>query len=235
MLFRSRVTYDGQTTSRQCDFYMVANRLLYDDFGDPGTGWATGDRTNYSLNYVDGEYQMLVKSPYRVVRSTAPGLNLGDAVLEVEARNAGSVVGAYGLLLAISADNQSFYMLAVSSDGFYKVTLLASGAWETLIDWTESPFVSRAEAINHLMTVRRGDEISLYANGAYLATVMDSTLGSGGVGLVAQAFEEGGVDLRFDSFRAYQPEGFATSAEPGPQGGSDRDADVQAPDLGPGR
>ncbi|MFQ5858097.1 MAG: IPT/TIG domain-containing protein [Anaerolineae bacterium] len=124
------VTYAGQTTTQSAMFYLADDLTLADDFSDPGSGWPSVDRTNYAIGYLDGEYRIFIKSSNRSTWAT-PGLNLSDVVLEVDARNASSISGAYGLMFALSDDGQSHYSLFVSSNGSFQIAKHTPSGWQS--------------------------------------------------------------------------------------------------------
>jgi hypothetical protein len=201
--YTASVMSHEQTTSAAVVFYVADSVAMSDDFSDDQSGWSTNQTANYSVGYLAGEYRIWITAAGRLVRVT-PGLNLTDSVLEVEARNAGSVLGDYGLLFALSDDSQSFYIFLVSSNGKYAIFEHTPGGWETIQTWTASPWLSTGQGLNRIMSVHHQGQISVYANGAHLVTLPDDTLTGGRVGLVAQSSDEAGVDVRFDNFSAYR-------------------------------
>ena len=60
-------------------------------------------------------------------------------------------------------------------------------------------------AVNHLRADCAGDSLTFYVNGFKVASVQDSTLKAGGVGLLAGTFDQPGVDVIFDNFVALKP------------------------------
>ena len=90
------------------------------------------------------------------------------------------------------------------ADGFYQIAHHTAAGWQHPQDWTASSALNQGEASNHLMVVRRGTQIAVYASGADLITVTDSSVTSGRVGLLARTFDEANADARFDNFRAYR-------------------------------
>lgn len=67
------------------------------------------------------------------------------------------------------------------------------------------PFIGAAMASNHLMVVRRGNELSAFANGQHLVTVTDAELPAAGwQGLIANVWAAP-AEARFDNFRVYEP------------------------------
>ena len=70
---------------------------------------------------------------------------------------------------------------------------------QTLIDWTYAPAIAAGNATNHLMVIRSGKTIELFANGTMLSQFSDDTVGAGFIGLASSSFADN-VDTRFDNF-----------------------------------
>jgi hypothetical protein len=102
-----------------------------------------------------------------------------------------------------------FYAFTVSTDGRYRVRkMFQSGAegWETLLDWKDSPYLETGVAANRLQVVCVGSQISLYVNGQYLTTVLNSSYAGGEIGLAVGTFEDEARALfYFDDLRVYAP------------------------------
>ena len=181
--------------------------LFCDDFEDPASGWMVDDNATRRFAYVEGEYQILVKPESRYVRiSHGSGFKYTDCGVEVDGRLATDTYGAYGLLFGITSDWDS-YVFQVVSRGKYALWRLEGGSWHTLVGWTSSTHINEGQGSNHLRVVRRGSAIGLYVNGHHLTTVSDSCfLGPLRVGLIATAYTNPDVDVRFDDFCVYPVE-----------------------------
>jgi len=202
--FRGSVVYGGQSTSDSVVFYVADSVALSDDFSDPQSGWPIAQTGNYTVGYRDGEYQILFTVAGRLVRVT-PGLNLTGSVLEVVAHNANNITGDYGLMFALDDGGQRYTIFLVRArDGSYALFEHTPAGWTTIQTWTTSPWLSTGQGRNHLMTIHRDGTISVYANGRYLQSFQADGLTGGRVGLVAQAGDQAGVDVRFDDFSAYR-------------------------------
>ena len=60
-------------------------------------------------------------------------------------------------------------------------------------------------SMNHLRADCVGEQLTFYVNFTEVASVTDSDLPSGDVGVLAGSFSEPGVDVLFDQFVVIQP------------------------------
>ncbi len=175
---------------------------LYDPFDDPNSGWPRADDANRRVDYVNEEYQILIKAPLLYVGVT-PGLRCSDCAIELDGRFASSSYGAWGILFGIT-DTFDAYLFRVDGAQQYSLYKRSGAAWQALIDWTPSAHIRPGQESNHLRVERRGTEIRLYANGQHLQSFMDgSFVGSLRVGATASTFASADVDVRLDDFTVY--------------------------------
>jgi len=171
-----------------------------DDFSNPSSGWPVGDKPGeYRVEYLDGEYRILVRPTTWCVRSPSP-FSCTNCSVEADGRFASEIYGSYGILFGITED-WDFYLFQV--DGAQEYNLLKwQGGWYTLVPWTYSDHINPGQTPNHLRVIRNGSQIALYVNGHLLTTVTDSSFtGNLRVGLAAVAYAQSDVDARFDNFR----------------------------------
>ena len=173
--------------------------LLGDDFGDPGSGWPTGNNPVVTYQYLDGEYRVLVKSPSSTAWMPSPLAAPADYEVEVTMRFA-STVGGNGGLIVDAVDAGHHYYFALTNDGDYSLQRL-SGSTTFLIDWTAAPAFNPYPQANRIRLVRDGSVIKLYLNGEFLAMTADSSYyGGAPVGVRAATTGSPNVDVRFDDF-----------------------------------
>ena len=182
-------------------------RLYFDDFSDPASGWLVDDDDSRRYAYVDGEYQIWLKTA-SLWRAVTRGFRCTDCAIEVDGRFASSAYGAYGIMFGIT-DDWHGYVFRVNAQQEYSLFRFTD-QWDALVDWTASPALNAGQAVNHLRTVRDGSDIALYANGQHLATTSDDALtGSLRVGLYARAVDVADVDARFDNLAVHAVNGGA--------------------------
>jgi hypothetical protein len=197
--------------SAPTDVGFVPGALLYeDDFEDPASGWDAYNDGDTLAIYSGGEYRLAVYTDSYVVWTTPdPALELGDFILEVEARQVeGPLDNNLGLLVRYQEEDDSFYWFQISSDGYFSVDLREAEDWVSLIGWQASEAIRQGlDATNHLRLVCRGNEFTFYVNDEPLTTLVDEAYAAGNIGLAAGAFDEPGVVIHFDNLKVYALEG----------------------------
>jgi hypothetical protein len=116
--------------------------------------------------------------------------------------------GHYGVLCRYQ-DADGFYYFAVSADGYYAIFRRAEGDMRILTGdgsgMLPSPHIKTGTQVNRVLGVCDGDELSLYVNGQWLATVTDNEYARGDVGLGASSGPGGGTRIVFDNFVVTAP------------------------------
>jgi hypothetical protein len=168
-----------------------------DDFSNPNSGWPVVEDSTSKIGYLNGEYQIFIKSANIVLRVGYDN-PIADFQVELDARDAASIDGSNGIYFG--STNAGFYDFEVGYGQFALFRYdLANPPGASLIDPTTSPAIQSGNASNHLKVTRSGTTITLFANGTQLAQINDGTLGPGGVGMVASSFSPN-FDVRFDNF-----------------------------------
>jgi len=187
--------------------------LFKDDFSDTSSGWVRSTvHPDYNLR--SGSVIDYAGDGYRIFANTAndfywsnPGLSFEDVRVEVDAtRVAGPEINQIGLLCRYRDEN-NFYFFIVSSDGYYaigkfmdeEISLLGNAQMQ------RSKAVNAGDTVNHLRADCVGKTLTFYINDQPVGIVEDADLTSGDVGLLAGAFDDAGVDVRFDNFVVYKP------------------------------
>jgi hypothetical protein len=177
-----------------------------DDFSAPEGGWAETSDLQSVKKYQNGQYHISVNASELFIWSTA-GQDLTDFMVEVEATQvSGPNDNGYGLLFRFQ-DDQHFYRIDISGDGFYLLSKRSEDQWVTLVDWTESPFIHKGQATNRLKVICQSSQISLYVNDRHLTDFSDVSYNHGDIGLFAGTLSQGGVHISFDNLKVWVPEG----------------------------
>jgi hypothetical protein len=181
----------------------VGEVLQEDRFDDPNSGWDIYTVDQGSVGYDDGAYRIVVQATeYDVWATSNWGLALADFVIEVDARRVeGPLDNDYGVLVRYQPDDDNFILFAISSDGSYTVQTFRDREWGLLVDWTETDAVRDPAATNRLRVECLGSRMRFVVNGTPLAEVEDAAFDSGDVGLLAGAFDQGGVVIAFDNLQ----------------------------------
>jgi len=104
-------------------------------------------------------------------------------------------------------DGSNFYILAISSDGYYGIIKVKGGTLELLgaKDMQPNEMIIQGNATNHLRADCVNDTLALYANGQLLTSVQDSDFKTGDVGLEVSTRLQAGVDILFDNLSVIKP------------------------------
>ncbi len=159
-----------------------------------------------------GEYHLRADGGPAIV--SVQGAPLSDTTLAasvrlVEPDSVGGLAFRY-------TDPSNFYYLLISRDGQYTLGMLRDGTNELLMPWTASPAIRQAGAANNLWISAAGLQIAVYANGQELTRLTEGALGSGTVGLIAQAAAGQQALVAFDNVLAYGMLAGVVSSTPGP-------------------
>lgn len=173
-----------------------------DDFSDPASGWPVGDDGDSLLDYVSGEYHILVR-PVQGGAGAYPGFQASDYSVSVDLRNPNGVDGSYGIAFGIADDWSTYYTLEIYPDGWYGIYRYDPNDVITLSEAFSSAIYQGA-AGNQIKVERIGASINTYANGQLLASVTDATYtGYRYIGLAVASYDQPNVDIRFDNFSVY--------------------------------
>jgi len=180
--------------------------LYHDDFSDPTSGWPQTTSTNGTLGYSEGGYQILVKSPGYDFWAVS-GQPYGDVQIEADAtRLAGPVYNRFGLICHYQ-DKDNSYVFIISSDGYYAIGKIKNGAISLLGQkmMAYSGVIQQGSGANHLRFDCIGSSLKGYVNGQAIAITEDADFSGGDAGLITGAFDEGGVEVKFEHFVVYKP------------------------------
>ncbi len=180
--------------------------LFADDFSK-STGWGMSKQAGGEAEYSSaGWLRIRVSKPQTDYWSVA-GKNFRDVQIDVDAAKLnGPDNNLFGVLCRY-VDKENFYMLLISSDGYYGIARLKGGQYSMIgADQLQySGAIARGVARNHLQVGCAGSKLSLFANGQKLEEAQDAEFSSGDVGLLAGAYQVEGVDIVFDNFVVKKP------------------------------
>ena len=183
-------------------------KLFQDDFSNPESGWASWNDNGSIIDYHLGSYRIYVDKPNTVYWST-PEKIFRDVTIEVEAAKVGGPDDNVFGVICRYQDADNFYLLTISSDGYYGIGKYKNGAFSYLgtesMQYNANQAIHLGKTTNHIRADCINSTLILYANGIKLAQVEDHDFSSGDVGLVAAAFDAFGTDILFDNFIAKIP------------------------------
>ncbi|UCC77453.1 MAG: hypothetical protein JSW37_03585 [Anaerolineales bacterium] len=172
---------------------------LFDDFSDVSSGWLISDTPDYSVGYLGGEYQVLIKTSRAIV--VPADLRCFDPSVEVDARYASANYGAYGLAMSSCDSLKDYYDVLIHESGQYQIGMTINGQRQLLVGWTPVAHINRGQSTNRVRLVRSGSQLSVYINGHFAETISDASLSGPFVPrLMGVAYDVPNVDIRFDDF-----------------------------------
>ena len=173
--------------------------ILEDDFSDPKSGWAQAIDHEGETKYENGEYLIQVNEPMYLAWSDQEYF-YDSLVIEADLRVVEPVGDAdFGFVCGM-IDNQNFYALEISEDGFYSIWKTIDGQTSSLVDWTYSQEVASGGPFK-LSARCNSEQLVLALNGTILASSSDSDFTPGGIGMIAGTFDIPGVKVAFDNLK----------------------------------
>lgn len=185
----------------------VVGPLFQDDFTSSKSRWVNEQDEQFARQYQDGVYRIQVNVPWMNTWSYPRGLSFSDVRIDVKAqRVAGEKNNVFGILCRYQ-DGSNFYQLLVSSDGYYDISKVKNGKRVPLVDeqLLPSELIPQDYDIMLLTAVCQGEQLELLVNGVPIIRATDGEFSEGNVGLLAGAFDRGGVEIYFDDFLVWQP------------------------------
>ena len=175
-------------------------------FDEPGS-WRVGEDLEASGQVVDGVFRLAVE-PYNSYFWTTAGQDFSNGVFKVEATQVeGAANPGYGMMLRVDDQQDNFYMLLVSSDGWVLVArcfLACSGDNRTALvndDWFESDAVNQGVGeTNELKVEANSGNLIFYVNNQQVGAVTDTAVAGSDIGLIVRTIDVGDVVVEFDNF-----------------------------------
>ncbi|TAK11910.1 MAG: hypothetical protein EPO32_10365 [Anaerolineae bacterium] len=191
-----------------------ANLLYEDDFSNTGSGWDRYSDSDGSTDYSNNQYQITINTSQWLMWAN-PGRSFTDAIIEVDATTVGLTAESdteddnnFGIICR-HQDTDNFYVLVISSDGYYGIRKRFQGASELafigLDGMDTSDAINTGNATNHLKAECVGGTLRLIVNGTTLLEVTDTDIPSGDSGLMAGTFSSTSTTILFDNFSVRQP------------------------------
>lgn len=183
-----------------------SNRLLFqDDFSDTSRQWLFSETPDGFSGIDDGVLRLATNSG-NADAWARPGLNLQDIRVEVNAiKINGDRNNRFGILCRVQDANR-YYVLLVSSDGYYGIGKVNGNNYQLLGSQALLPseLIPKGNAFLRLRGDCVGDRLALFVNDQLIQEVRDGEYSSGDVGLMAGTYSSG-TEILFDDFRLYQP------------------------------
>jgi len=184
--------------------------LFHDDFSDPNSGWESYKNDNGSAAYESGGYGMHVVTANWMIWNTLPDIFQNDIRVEVDATKIdGPDEDSLGVICRYQ-DNENYYYFAIANDGYAAIYKYLQGKFTVISSedgkGQQVDGIYSGSITNHIRADCVGSTLTLYVNGAQVATATDDSFTGGQVGLLAGSTSDtGGVDILFDNFFVYRP------------------------------
>jgi hypothetical protein len=182
------------------------NIIFQDDFSNPESGWQRASGANGINDYDDGVYQIRVDAINSDIWSTI-GMNVKNTIIEVDTFKAGgSRDNRFGILCR-AVSNEKFYLLMISSDGYYGIGKVNGNQYQLLNANTMMPsdMIKKGSAFNQIRADCVDNQLRLWVNGIKLVEITDDEYMSGDIGIFAGTYSTPGTDIRFDDFIVKEP------------------------------
>ena len=206
MLAGLACNFSGFSLSKNLEKEAAPGEVLFSDtFSDDSGGWNTWTDNNSIVDYNSGGLRFYINEKDYNFWSR-PQNDFQDVMVEVLAtRVSGTDDNHFGVICHYE-NRDNYYALVISSDGYYGIIKVLQGSYHLLNDHTlqYSEAIKQGGETNHIQALCSGSELTLTVNGEELASVQDSDISSGGVGLITASYETPGVDILFDNFVVYK-------------------------------
>jgi len=184
----------------------VSEILYQDDFSSVSRGWISLRDEEGITDFDQGGYRIRVDREEFFFWAN-PGLTLSDVRIEVDATKIGGPdQNEFGVICRYK-DEFNFYFFTITSDGYYGITKVIDDEYVLIgmENLREASVINQGNATNHIRVDCKGDTLRLFINGNLLAEVLDDTITSGDVGLIAGTYDDPGTDILFDNLMVVRP------------------------------
>lgn len=181
--------------------------VLADDFTHPSPAWARFDTEVSAVYALAGELYLEDRGAGTAVYTLLIGQTYTDVEIDVSLRHVQGSVNNWMGVLCRQQDENNYYLLAISADGYYLILKVVDGEQIPLVGPEYSESIRSGKAENQLRARCKGPELYLWVNEEQLAAQADSTfLEAGAVGIVADAVQRGETAvIAFDNFVLASP------------------------------
>jgi tetratricopeptide (TPR) repeat protein len=182
--------------------------LFSDDFSDPNSGWYSNGDPASPTYYDNGGYRVVMTQANGAVWAM-PGRLFTDIRIEVMAsKQGGDNDNFFGVMCRVqgTTDSGNFYVLMISSDGYFGIGRRVNGGALELVDQEKmlySSKIDQGDSTNKITAVCEGERLALYVNDELLVEVTDSALPNGQIGLMAGTFDVPGTNILFDDLKVF--------------------------------
>ena len=176
--------------------------IVADDFTHPNPGWARYETETAAVYALAGELFLEDRGKGTAVYTPLIGYDHADVVIDVDIRHVQGTADNWMGVLCRLTDEETYYLLAISADGYYLLLRATDGETRALAGPEYSEHIRLGRAENRLRARCDGPTLTLWVNDERLITYRDPTpLVGEGVGLFADAVPRGEIAVvAFDNF-----------------------------------
>lgn len=181
--------------------------LLSDDFSSPHPDWTLFDTEAGAAYIRNKELHLEDRGKGIAVYSPLLGYAYEDVSISVETRYVQGTMNNWMGVICRQQDEANYYLLAISTDGYYLIQRVEDGAAIPLSGPQRSDAIHTGKDQNLLEATCRDNTLTLTINRQRLSSCHDTTLGTAGqVALFTDAVDAGGTAVTaFDDFTLTQP------------------------------
>lgn len=205
----SRITW---TAGHDGPLYIMV-RDYKDNRAERDMGYSVSIRTQVTASgetrvYIaDGAYHILAHQTNSFVVGVTQQLSLENFVLEADAAQvSGDDDNEYGLVYGYQ-DDDNYYEVAISGDGYAGFFAKERGAWRTVVTFTADESINQGNAVNHLRLEVHEGRSSFQINGQPAFEEFDDHFAEGLIGFGCGPFAQPGLHCSFDNVKVWNEEG----------------------------
>lgn len=176
-----------------------------DDFSQDTNTWDVGGSEYGSVSIQNGELLFSVNTEnYFFWSGYQSTQDLSNTIFSVDAHvQQATGVGDFGFLCRIQDEN-NFYAMEVSEDGYFAIWKFENGKSDYLYEWEYSNEIPIGQPMS-LVGACVGNKLVLGVNDKVLVEITDNTFKNGNIGLLTGTFEIPDITVAFDNYYVYKP------------------------------
>ena len=180
--------------------------LLKDNFTKPTSGWGKVKNSDYTLEYKNGKYHVLINKQ-KGGQVMWIGDKYTDVSIEVDVQQTAGPGDSEIGVACRPTDAGGFYSFEFNQNGEYGIYKSTNWNSEPLAKGALDPNTISTGGVNHIEGVCDGSNLTLLLNGKTLLQTQDSDYTKGGIGLVVTAGDSGdaGANVLFSNFVSKGP------------------------------
>jgi hypothetical protein len=181
--------------------------FFQDDFSVSPNGWGTMGQEGGEASFNYEGMVIKVYAPNSLFWTVNEG-KYADTKIDIDAVLLdGPSNDNFGVICRF-VDNDNFYGFLITHDGYYGIFKMLDGQMilsgnKSNLDFSEA--IRQGGIVNHITATCNGDILELSVNDVTLAEIQDISFKSGQIGLLAGAYDSGGVQVLFDNLIVTQP------------------------------